>query len=159
MFQTCEKRVQKFRTDEANFQPIRDTSQICVVTRHQHGMSALILTSFRGASPWWRSEMSAVFSSYIQGYKWCCVDRIVFVSLNSTELQSSNYACLLRTHNLRYKRSGFDTFRIITVLSRLIMRRLYFLYNFRKWHHREKEKKYIYIYLKGCFDLSRCFLD
>ena len=82
MFQTCEKRVQKFRTDEANFQPIRHTSQIWVVTRHQHGMSALVQTSFRGASPWWRSEMSAVFSRYIQGYKWCCVDRIVFVSLS-----------------------------------------------------------------------------
>ena len=139
---TCEKRVQKFRTDEANFQPIRHTSQILVVTRHQDGMSALVQTSFRGASQWWRSKMSAVFSRYIQGYKWFCVDSIVFVSLNSTELQSWNRAGLLWAHNLRYKTSGFDTVRIITVLPRLIMRRLYFLYNFRKWRHREK---YIYI--------------
>ena len=139
---TCEKRVQKFRTDEANFQPIRHTSQILVVTRHQDGMSALVQTSFRGASQWWRSKMSAVFSRYIQGYKWFCVDSIVFVSLNSTELQSWNRAGLLWAHNLRYKTSGFDTVRIITVLPRLIMRRLYFLYNFRKWRHREK-KMYI----------------
>ena len=124
VFQTCEKRVQKFRTDEANFQPIRHTSQIWVVTRHQHGMSALVQTSFRGASQWWRIKMSAVLSRYIEGYKWCCVDSVVFVSLNSTELQSWNHAGLLRAHNLRYKRSGFDTFRIITVLPRLIMRRL-----------------------------------
>ena len=37
------------RKDEANFQPIRSTTQIWVVTRHQYGISALVSqTSFRG---------------------------------------------------------------------------------------------------------------
>ena len=36
------------RKDEANFQPIRSTTQIWVVTRHQYGISALVSqTSFR----------------------------------------------------------------------------------------------------------------
>ena len=36
------------RKDEANFQPIRSTTPICVVTRHQYGISALVAqTSFR----------------------------------------------------------------------------------------------------------------
>ena len=37
------------RKDEANFQPMRSTTQIWVVTRHQYGISALVCqTSFRG---------------------------------------------------------------------------------------------------------------
>ena len=37
------------RKDEANFQPIRSTTQIWVVTRHQYGISALVSqTSFGG---------------------------------------------------------------------------------------------------------------
>ena len=37
------------RKDEANFQPIRSTTQIWVVTSHQYGTSALVSqTSFRG---------------------------------------------------------------------------------------------------------------
>ena len=39
------------RKDEANFQPIRSTTQICVVTRHQYGISTLVSqTSFGGES-------------------------------------------------------------------------------------------------------------
>ena len=62
---TCEKRAQKFHTDDASsdlgsasdwssrmrnlIQPIRSTTQIWVVTRHQYGISALVSqTSFGG---------------------------------------------------------------------------------------------------------------
>ena len=46
-------------------QPIRSTTQICVVTRHQYGISALVSqTSFRGGNQWWRRKVSAVFSRY-----------------------------------------------------------------------------------------------
>ena len=38
-----------FWLDEANLQPLRSTTQICVVTRHQYGIFALVSqTSFRG---------------------------------------------------------------------------------------------------------------
>ena len=47
------------------FQPIRSTTQIWIVTRHQYGISALISqTSFRREDRWWRHGMSAVFSGY-----------------------------------------------------------------------------------------------
>ena len=53
---TSEKRAQKFHTDDGSvmshgklLQPIRSTTQIWVVTRHQYGISAVVcLTSFRG---------------------------------------------------------------------------------------------------------------
>ena len=63
---TSDKRLQKFHTDDVSLprsglcsrlvlprgnllQPIRSTTQICVVTRHQYGISALLSqTSFHG---------------------------------------------------------------------------------------------------------------
>ena len=60
---TCEEQTQKFHTDDVllpssewcfslmkgNFHPIRSTTRIWVVIRHQHGISALVSqTSFRG---------------------------------------------------------------------------------------------------------------
>ena len=60
---TCEEQTQKFHTDDVllprsewcfslikgNFHPIRSTTRIWAVIRHQHGISALVSqTSFRG---------------------------------------------------------------------------------------------------------------
>ena len=58
---------------EANLlQPIRSTTQIWAVTRHQYGISASVLqTSIWRGNRWWRREMSAVFSfSIIHYYQW-----------------------------------------------------------------------------------------
>ena len=45
--------------------PIRSTTQIWVVTRHQYAFSALVSqTLFRGGNRWWQHAMSAVFSGY-----------------------------------------------------------------------------------------------
>ena len=53
------------RKDEANFQPIRSTTQIWVVTRHQYGISALVSqTSFSGKNSGGVAKLSAVFSGY-----------------------------------------------------------------------------------------------
>ena len=47
-------------------QPIRSSTQIWVVTRHQYGISAHVAqTSFSGETRWWRREMSAVFQATI----------------------------------------------------------------------------------------------
>ena len=53
-------------------QPIRSTTQIWAVTRHQYGISASVLqTSIWRGNRWWRREMSAVFSfSIIHYYQW-----------------------------------------------------------------------------------------
>ena len=74
---TSEKRAQELHTDNAsdwscrveNFlQPIRSTTQIWVVTRHQYGISAFV-------SQWWRREMWVVFS----GLFCCCfVSFVIF---------------------------------------------------------------------------------
>ena len=82
---TSEKRAQELQTDNAslprfgsasdwscrveNFlQPIRSTTQIWIVTRHQYGISAFV-------SQWWRREMWAVFS----GLFCCCfVSFVIF---------------------------------------------------------------------------------
>ena len=46
-------------------QPIRSTTQIWVVTRHQYGVSALVSqTSFRGKNSGSVAKLSAVFSGY-----------------------------------------------------------------------------------------------
>ena len=47
------------------FQPIRSTTQIWIVTRHQYGISALLSqTSFRRGDQWCRRGMWSVFSGY-----------------------------------------------------------------------------------------------
>ena len=47
------------------FQPIRSTTQIWIVTRHQYGISALLSqTPFRRGDQWCRRGMWAVFSGY-----------------------------------------------------------------------------------------------
>ena len=77
---TSDKRPQKFHTDDASLprsewcsrlvenlhHPIRSTTQIWVVTRHQYGISVTVSqTSFRGeTTSGGRREMSAVFSGY-----------------------------------------------------------------------------------------------
>ena len=77
------KRLQKFHTDDVSLprsgqvlligraareivlQPIRCTPQTRVVTRHHYGISACVpQTSFGGKQPWWRREMSVLFSGY-----------------------------------------------------------------------------------------------
>ena len=77
---TSDKRPQKFHTDDASLprsewcsrlvenlhHPIRSTTQIWVVTRHQYGISVTVSqTSSRGeTTSGGRREMSAVFSGY-----------------------------------------------------------------------------------------------
>ena len=41
--------------------PIRSTSEILMVTRHQYGISALVWP----VNQWWRRQMSAVFFGYL----------------------------------------------------------------------------------------------
>ena len=78
---SSEKCAQKFHTDEAslsrsgscfwlveaNFpwvRPIRSTTYIWVVTRHQYGISVLIPDVIPQGNQWWHGQMSAVFSDY-----------------------------------------------------------------------------------------------
>ena len=74
-------RAQKFRTFDALlarawwcfwlvsdlFHPIRSTTDLLVVMRHQYGVFALVSqTSFpEETSQWWRREISALFSVYL----------------------------------------------------------------------------------------------
>ena len=94
------KRVQKFRTDdmsipragsafwlvEANFQPIRPTSQIWVVKGHQYGIFVLISqTSFRRETSWglvkWRLFSQAVIrkdgNDYMNAFLTVCMTSIL----------------------------------------------------------------------------------
>ena len=79
---TSEKRAQKFHTMMRHYpvlgrasdwlkqishagRPIRSTTQIWVVTRHQYGISALVSqTSFRGQNSSGVAKCLAVFSGY-----------------------------------------------------------------------------------------------
>ena len=55
--------------------PIRSTTQIWIVMRHQYGICTLISqTSFRG----WRLEMLAVSSGYEKSWKFCLVPRPLY---------------------------------------------------------------------------------
>ena len=49
-------------------QPIRSSTQIWVVTRHQYGISALVSQASFAANCWWRRQMSFVFWGQVE----CC---------------------------------------------------------------------------------------
>ena len=62
-------------------QPIRSTTQICLVTRHQYGISPIVAqTSFRGETSG-EDEMSTVFSGYTCG---------IIVTLKHYKMRDSN---------------------------------------------------------------------
>ena len=84
--------------------PMKSTTQIWVMTRHQYGISALVTqTSFRKetSNQRWRRGMSAVFS----GYPITKIVRfLVFLeggknSLNIKSQHGHSYACIMFTSN------------------------------------------------------------
>ena len=93
--------------------PIRSSTQICVVIRHQYGISVLLsLTSFRGEiSSAWCFEMSAVYSGYNRAsvipskgcdYLLCCVFAWICL-LNFFHQVSADPIASLSRHRMRWQ--------------------------------------------------------
>ena len=117
---TSEKQAQKFHTVDAslprsgscfwlvegNFQPIRSTTVILKVTRHQHGIFALVCRSdvISWGNLWWHRETSSVFSARTDGaicYSLICFSRAIFQE-TSPEMDAKKCQCCckkLELHN------------------------------------------------------------
>ena len=136
---TSEKPAQKFHTDDAslprsrkrfwlakNFlQPIRSTTQIWVVTRHQYGISALVSQTSFGGETSWKVAKCRLFSQAMEwpGVEQCsCVHcRLLlskkYLSVPFSYIHTYILYCFLQAKGAFQQQSLFTSVKYINKLQ------------------------------------------